>query len=395
MNQSGKRLAVSRATAGFISRGHPWVRPDRFTRGLERLQAGDAVDLVDERGVALASALADPAAEVCARVFHRLPGKKFNAAAAIQRAWERRAELHAAANSAQTTCYRVVHGEADYLPGLRVERYADVMVVVVLAECLAPHLDAVCRALLMCLPTAIIVVRDHRNDLRVRETASWRWLPDGTKGELDAQAMVVGQELGVPVAIRPFAGLATGIYVDQRPTRAWLRPHVAGKSVLNLFAYTGLFSTSLLHAGAASALDVDLSAPALAQATENAQLAGVASRHRTEHGECRKVLTALDQTFDRIIIDPPTSAQGEGGWILRRDYPEVLRLAWAKLAPGGLLLACCNTLHGKTFGVAEALSAACPGGQPVPTPGLGDDIPQVKGFPEGRPYQLAAVVRTG
>ena len=395
MNQSGKRLAVSRATAGFISRGHPWVRPDRFTRGLERLQAGDAVDLVDERGVALASALADPAAEVCARVFHRLPGKKFDAAAAIQRAWERRAELHAAANSGQTSCYRVVHGEADYLPGLRVERYAHVMVVVVLAECLAPHLDAVCRALLTCLPTATIVVRDHCDDLRVRETASWRWLPDGTKGELAAQAMIVGNELGVPVAIRPFAGLATGIYVDQRQTRAWLRPHVTGKSVLNLFAYTGLFSTSLLHAGAASALDVDLSAPALAQATENAQLAGVAQRHRTEHGECRKVLTALDQTFDRIIVDPPTSAQGEGGWILRRDYPEVLRLAWAKLAPGGLLLACCNTLHGKTFGVAEALSAACPGGQPVPTPGLGDDIPQVKGFPEGRPYQLAAVVRPG
>ena len=393
MTQPGKRLAVSRATAGFISRGHPWVRPDRFTRGLERLHAGDAVDLVDERGVALASALADPAAEVCARVFHRLPGKKFDAAAAIQRAWERRADLHAAAQSGQTTCYRVVHGEADYLPGLRVERYADVMVVVVLAECLTPHLDALCRALLGCLPTATVVVRDHRDDLRVRETASWRWLPDGKKEVLDPQAMVIGHELGVPVAIRPYAGLATGIYVDQRPTRAWLRPQVAGKSVLNLFAYTGLFSTSLLHAGATSALDVDLSAPALAQAAENAQLAGVASRHRTEHGECRKVLTALDQTFDRIIVDPPTSAQGEGGWILRRDYPEVLRLAWAKLAPGGMLLACCNTLHGKTLGVAEALAAACPDGRSIPTPALGDDVPQMKGFPEGRPYQLAAVVR--
>ena len=393
MTLPGKRLAVSRATAGFISRGHPWVRPDRFTRGLERLQAGDAVDLVDERGVALASALADPAAEVCARVFHRLPGKKFDAAAAIQRAWERRAELHAAAESGQTTCYRVVHGEADYLPGLRVERYAEVMVVVVLAACLTPHLDAVCRALLTCLPTATIVVRDHRDDLRVRETASWRWLPDGNKGELDAQVIVVGHELGVPVAIRPFAGLATGIYVDQRPTRAWLRPQVTGKSVLNLFAYTGLFSTSLLQAGASSAVDVDLSAPSLAQAKENAQLAGVADRHRTEHGECRKVLSALEQTFDRIIVDPPTSAQGEGGWILRRDYPEVLRLAWARLAPGGMLLACCNTVHGKTFGVAEALAAACPEGRSIPTPALGDDVPQLKGFPEGRPYQLAAVVR--
>jgi 23S rRNA (cytosine1962-C5)-methyltransferase len=386
-------LAVSRATAGFIARGHPWVRPDRFTRGLERLRAGDAVDLVDERGVALASALADPAAEVCARVFHRLPGKKFAAAEAIQRAWERRAELHAAAAAGHTTCYRVVHGEADFLPGLRVERYADILVVVLLADCLTPHIDAICRALSACLATATIVVRDHRDDLRVRETASWQWLPEGTRGALDPTAMVVGHELGVPLAVRPFAGLATGIYVDQRPTRAWLRPQAAGKRVLNLFAYTGLFSTSLLQAGAATALDIDLSAPALAQAKENAELAGVASRHRTEHGECRKVLSALPENFDCIIVDPPTSAQGEGGWILRRDYPEVLRLAWAKVAPGGMLLACCNTLHGKTFAVAEALAAAAPGGRPLTTPQLGEDVPQLKGFPEGRPYQLAAVVR--
>lgn len=386
-------LSVSRATAGFIARGHPWVRPDRFTRGLERLRAGDTVNLVDERGIALASALADPTAEVCARVFHRLPGKKFSPGEAIQRAWERRAELHAAAAAGHTTCYRVVHGEADFLPGLRVERYADVLVVVLLAECLTPHVEAICRALLGCLPSATIVVRDHRDDLRVRETASWRWLPDGSRGLLDPTAMVVGHELGVPVAVRPFAGLATGIYVDQRPTRAWLRPQAVGKRVLNLFAYTGLFSTSLLQAGAISAVDVDLSAPALAQATENAQLAGVASRHRTDHGECRKVLSAMGAEFDCIIVDPPTSAQGEGGWILRRDYPDVLRLAWAKLAPGGMLVACCNTLHGKTFGVGEALAAACPGGRAVATPALGEDVPQVKGFPEGRPYQLAAVVR--
>lgn len=391
---AARTLTVSRATAGFIARGHPWVRPDRFTRGLERLRPGDAVDLVDDRGMALASALADPAAEVCARVFHRLPGKKFDPAAAIQRAWERRAALAAQAADAATTCYRVVHGEADFIPGLRVERYGDVIVAVLLAECLVPHLDALCRALQACLPGATVVVRDHRDDLRVRETASWRWNSDGTRGKLDPEATVTAHELGVPLLVRPFAGLATGVYVDQRATRQWLRPQASGKRVMNLFAYTGLFSTSLLQAGAAAALDVDLSAPALAQASDNARLAGVADRHRTQHGECRKILSALTETFDLIIVDPPTSAQGEGGWILRRDYPEVLSLAWAKLAPGGLLLAACNTLHGKPFALAEALTAACPGGRSVPTPALGEDLPQLKGFPEGRPFQLAAVIKS-
>ena len=388
MKQQGATLQVSRATAGFLTRGHPWVRPDRYTRGLERLRAGDAVTLVDEQGHRLASALADPAAEICARVYHRLPDKAFDPAAAVTRAWERRAALHA---DPGTDCYRVVHGEADFLPGLRVERYADVLVVIVLADAISPHLEAICTALARLQPGATIVVRDHRDDLRRQATATRRW----PHGSVDPEGRVVGHEFGVPVAIRPFAGLATGIYVDQRGTRAWLRPHAAGKRVLNLFAYTGLFSVSLLQAGAASALDVDLSAPALAVASDNARLAGVADRHRTQQGECRKVLAGLQETFDLVIVDPPTSAQGDGGWILRRDYPEVLTAAWALMAPGGLLIACCNTLHGKPYRLGEAVTAACPGGREVPAASLAKDVPLLKGFPEGRPWQQVAFRRPG
>ena len=392
--QPTARLTVSRATAGFLDRGHPWVRPDRFTKGLERLTAGQSVTLVDERGKGLASALADPGAEVCARVFHRQPDKAFDPQAAVERAWLRRAALH---TDPTTTCYRVVHGEADFLPGLRVERYGDVLVAVVLADCLMPHLDGVCLALSGLLPGATVVVRDHRDDVRRSAVSSWRWQAAGGQGALDAEAVITAHELGVPLAVRPFAGLATGIYVDQRATRAWLRPQARGARVLNLFAYTGLFSVSLLHAGAAAALDVDLSAPALAQARDNAALAGVAERHRTITGECRAVLAGLPagELSDVVIVDPPTSAQGEGGWILRRDYPEVLGLAWARTAPGGLLVACCNTLHGKPFALRDALRDACPGGQPVATPEPGIDVPLASGFPEGRPWQLAAVRRAG
>lgn len=400
MRQAGHRLSgrptlqVSRATAGFLDRGHPWVRPDRFTVGLEHLQAGQTVTLVDERGKGLATALADPAAEVCARVFHRMPDKAFDPAAAIGRAWERRAALH---GDPATTCYRVVHGEADFLPGLRVERYADVLVVLVLADCIAPHIDALCGALAQRLAGARIVVRDHRADIRREEVRARLW---NSTAILDPEESVIGHELGVPVAVRPFAGLATGIYVDQRATRTWLRPQATGKRVLNLFAYTGLFSTCLLEAGGARALDVDLSAPSLGIAGENARLAGVADRHAIAQGECRTVLGKMTDEFDVVIVDPPTSAQGAGtgdkaGWILRRDYPEVLELAWARTAPGGLLVACCNTLHGKPFALAQAVAATCPGGRTVATPGPAEDVPMATGFPEGRPWQLVAVRKTG
>jgi 23S rRNA (cytosine1962-C5)-methyltransferase len=372
------------------------VRPDRFTRGLEGLRAGEAVTLVDEDGRDYGTALADPEAEVCARVFHRKAGAVFDPAAAIVRAWERRASLHA---DPDTDCYRLVHGEADFLPGLRVERYASVLVVVALAPCIVPSLDAVCAALHGLRPEATIVVREHLDDLRRAEVATRLWRPEGSSavGVPDADTVVIGKELGCRYPLRPCAGLATGLYVDQRATRAWLRPLAKGKRVLNLFAYTGAFSVSLLAAGAAAATDVDLSAPALARAVEAAALNEVAERHRAVTADCRKFLAASRDDFDLVIIDPPTAAQGGDGWVARRDYPDLLRLAWARLAPGGLLVACVNTVGGKSFALDEALAqAARQAGvrmAPVVAPGPAVDVPQLKGFPEGRPFRLAAARR--
>jgi len=385
-----RTLKVSRATAGFIARGHPWVRPDRFTVGLDGLAVGEPVTLVDERHVALAAALADPAAEVCARVYARRPDAAFAPGAAFAAAWERRAGFHA---DPDTDCYRVVHGEADGLPGLRVERYADVLVVLVLADCAAPAVDAVCAAAARALPRARIVVRDHRDDLRVRDVATR--LHGGA--EVDPEATVIGREFGLGYPLRPFAGLATGLYVDQRATRRWLRARCGGARVLNLFAYTGAFSLALLAAGAAQATDVDLSAPALTRGREAADLAGFANRYRQEHADCLEWLAASTATFDLIISDPPTAAQGGGGWIARRDYPRLFALALPRLAPGGMLVAASNTMGGKPLALDDlAREASAALGLPLRTeraPELDGDIPQLAGFPEGRPYRLATVRR--
>jgi 23S rRNA (cytosine1962-C5)-methyltransferase len=385
-----RTLTVSRTTARFLNDGHPWVRPDRFTRGLELLQPGEPVTLIDESGKRLASALADPANEICARVYHRRPDRPFVPGLALTRAWDKRAALHA---DPQTNCYRVVHGEADFLPGLRVERYANVFVVLVLADCAAPYADEVCRSLQRRVPDAVVVRRDHRSDLRREDVSTRRY----GGGDLDPETIVIGKELGVAYPLRPFGGLATGIYVDQRATRAWLMPQAAGKRVLNLFAYTGAFSLALLQAGAALAVDVDLAAPALARAAEAAALNGVAERHAIHQGDCRTYLATAEQTFDLIICDPPTAAQGGDGWILRRDYPEVLRVAVGRLAPGGLLVACCNTLGGKPFPLGEAVNEAAYSAavaiSEAPIPAVGEDIPLLGGFPEGRPYRLVAARR--
>lgn len=371
-------LGIGRESAGFVQRGHPWIRPDRFTRGLERLRPGEPVRLLDEHGRVVATALADPADAVCARV---VP-EGWDPAAAARTAWQRRAALHA---DPATDCYRVVHGEADALPGLRVERLGACLNVIVTASCILPHLDAVLGALAKLLPGARVIVHEHLTDLRRSGVRSRAW-PDGA---VDPELVVEGRELGVTYALRPASGLASGLYVDQRATRAWLRRRAANLRVLNLFAYTGAFSLSLLAAGAASATDVDLSQPALERAVETAARNHL-SGHRTVRRDARSFLAGDDQTYDRVIIDPPTSAQGGEGWVARRDYPELLALAWKRVAPGGLLLAVSNAV-GKPFPLREALRAACPGGKPVDGPDLGEDIPQLPGFPEGRPFRLAAM----
>ncbi len=379
-------LGVSRATARFIVEGHPWVRPDRFTRGLEAFRSGDVATLVTEDGTRLASALIDPGAEVCARVFHRRPDLAFRPEDALERAVERRAALLA---DPATDCFRLVHGEADHLPGLRVEHLGSTLVVLVLAACATPWLDRVVAWLAARFPASVVVIRDHRDDLRREDVASRR--ADGAP--LDPEAIVPGRELGLVYPLRPYAGLATGIYVDQRETRRWLQQHASGTRVLNLFAYTGAFSLAMLAAGARHAVDVDLAGPALKRAEEAARLNGLADRHTAIKADCARWLASSTDHFDIIIVDPPTAAMGGDGWVLRRDYPQVLTLAARRLAPGGLLVACCNTLGGKPFPLGETVAAAAREAAiklaPVDPPALGADIPQLKGFPEGRPYRIA------
>jgi 23S rRNA (cytosine1962-C5)-methyltransferase len=380
-----KRLTVGRESAGFVSRGHPWIRPDRFTRGLDRLRPGELCELADEHGRTIALALAEPGAAVCARVVARA-GAAWDPAAAAHAAWERRAALHA---DPDTDCWRVVHGEADALPGLRVERFGRCLSATITAACILPWLDRILAALAERLPDARIVVHEHLADLRRAGVQTRAW----PRGAIDPAAIHPGRELGVDYPLRPEAGIAAGLYVDQRANRAWLRPRCANARVLNLFAYTGAFSLSLLAGGAAEAVDVDLSQPALARAAETATLNRLAG-HRIVRADARTFCREEHGRFGIVVIDPPTSAQGGDGWVARRDWPGLLALAWPLVAPGGLLLASSNTV-GRPFPLRETLAAACPGGRPLATPRFAVDVPQLAGFPEGAPFRAAAMERPG
>src|SRR5262249_21744218 len=152
-------------------------------------------------------------------------------------------------------------------------------------------------------------------------------------------------ELGIPFEVHLLGGLNVGLFCDMREHRRNLGRFVAGRRVLNTFAYTGAISVAAARAGASAVTSVDLSSGVLAWARENFRLSGFSDgdpRFRFEVSDVRRFLTrARDrgETYDTIILDPPTvSAARASQWSMKKDYPELIALATTLLPPGGGIL---------------------------------------------------------
>jgi len=154
-------------------------------------------------------------------------------------------------------------------------------------------------------------------------------------------------EEGLVFRIRPAEGLAVGLYLDMRDTRAYVRAHAHGTTLLNCFAYTGGFAVAARAGGAASAVNVDLSKRALAWAAENATLNTQAPlQAESLPGDVFSWLRRLERagrTFSTVVLDPPAFARGPcGPFSAARDTPGLVAQAARVVEPGGVLLACCN-----------------------------------------------------
>lgn len=384
------RLRVSRATARFLRGGHPWVLPDRQTGSTRGLRPGQLVDLVGPDGAPLGRALADPGARVVARRVADA-GEDFDPLARALTALERRRELLDANDS---DALRLLHGEADGLPGLHVDRLGTALVSVRRAACADAFTDAVVPALLQALDLDEWWDKTHHDDLR-RGQVTGR----ARRGALveDDERVVV--EDGLRYHVRPFAGLATGIYPDQRENRRRLRQAGPFRNALNLFAYTGAFSVSVARDGAEQVTDADTSASSLRIARRNHTLNGLdPSCHHTSRADARSYLEGRSSAdFDLIVIDPPTASRGSRGWSARRGYDTLLDAALRRLLPGGTLLACLNDRSARSGHidtlVRDAAGRAGRRLHHLRPAGPAPDFPVLAPFPEGTMFQgVLAVV---
>jgi 23S rRNA (cytosine1962-C5)-methyltransferase len=233
------------------------------------------------------------------------------------------------------TAYRLVHFDADDLPGLAIDRFVDVVVV---------HADSVSildvslepiRETLADYRAAFAKIRPRRGDGESRQL----WGPS-----IDRIEVI---EDGARYEVRPNAGLNVGLFLDMREVRGWLRHVSHAKSVLNLFAYTCSFGVSAMLGGATRVLNLDLSKSFLAWGRANYLLNGLDANPRDfVYGEAFDWLGRFarrSEQFDLVIVDPPSfSSSRTGTFSVERDYQRLAHAAARATAPGGILLAATN-----------------------------------------------------
>ncbi|HEY9766417.1 MAG TPA: class I SAM-dependent rRNA methyltransferase, partial [Chroococcales cyanobacterium] len=234
--------------------------------------------------------------------------------------------------------YRLVHAEADGLPGLIVDRYGDYLVVQVLALGIEKHLGTITRALAELTGVKGIY---ERSDVPVRKLEG---LPERTGvlfGEAPPEEVVIS-EGPYKIAVDLYGGQKTGFFLDQRRNRLLLGSLAAGKTVLNCFSYSGGFSVAAGMGGAESVLSIDISAEAIKWGERNAQLNGLEKKHTSMVANAFDALPAFEREgrkFDLVILDPPAFTKSKDslpGAI--RGYKEINLRAMRLLNPGGLLV---------------------------------------------------------
>jgi 23S rRNA (cytosine1962-C5)-methyltransferase len=395
-------FVVGPETQRMLELGHPWVIEDRYTKRWPQGSRGDLVALRDEENRLLATALLDPGERVVARVLDFGPMKLTQEwlRQRVAEAWRLRRQV---IDLQETTAYRLINGEGDGLPGLTVDRYGDFLLVQLYAESWRRHLPLVAQVLEQEFQPLGIYEKRRPQNTRELQGA----IPGKKYSRLLAGQGREGRfsvlENGLNFLVDLEEGLHVGLFLDQRENRRDLMKRVAGKAVLNLFAYTGAFSVAAACAGAGRVTSVDTSAPYLNWAEENFAANRLnPRRHEFIVDDCLEALRALRQQgrrFDVVLMDPPSfSTTKKSRFTTRGGTSDLVAAVLPVLEPGGLLLASSN--HQKVD-IADYLKelrrGALQEGQGLRVTriaGQGEDFPFSTSFPEGRYLKYVAAVPT-
>jgi len=321
--------------------GHPWIFRGEVDRIQGEYEPGDIVTVVDSRGLFLGKGYINPRSQIIVRLMtrHDEPVDAAFIQRRIERAWNYRKRL-----LPDTTACRVVFGEADFLPGLIVDKFGEILVVQTLALGIDRWLPVIVDALDRLIePRGIF----ERNDVPVRELEGLRQHKGYLRGQFDPRLII--EENGLKMMVDVENGQKTGYFLDQRDNRRAVRPYAPGARVLDCFCNVGGFALNAAAAGAREVIAVDASAEAIAAARANAELNGLADKLSFMEGNAFDILRQLEsagERFDLIILDPPAFAKNKAaleGAV--RGYKEINLRALHMIPEGGFLVTCSCSYH--------------------------------------------------
>jgi 23S rRNA (cytosine1962-C5)-methyltransferase len=347
------RLRITAAAESAVRSGHPWVFSDSILESNRAGQTGELAVIYDRKDCFLAVGLFDPDSPIRVRILHAGKPQTIDRAwwqARLEQALARRRDLF----DAQTTGYRLIHGESDGWPGLVLDRYDTTLVLKLYTAAWLPWLDDTLALLRENVLGERIVLRLSRNIQSVAEKQFQQC--DGKvifsqRAEPEFGAPIIFQESGLRFEADVLRGQKTGFFLDQRENRREVETLAQGRRVLNAFSFSGGFSVYAARGGATAVTDLDISAHALAAAQRNFALnknfPGVAAcRHNTAQGDVFEWLAASAAKFDLVVLDPPSFArrvtEREGAL---RAYERLATLGIARLALNGILVAGSCSAH--------------------------------------------------
>ena len=345
MNQITTIVTLKKGEGRTLKAGGMWVYDNEIDTILGNFENGDVVAVHDFDGYFMGYGFINTKSKITIRLLSRKKEAVIDEAFMEQRvrdAWNYRKE------TIDTSSCRLIFGEADFLPGLVIDKFSDVLVVESLAMGIDKWKLTIVEALKKVLAEDGIKIRGvyERSDAKVRLQEGMERYKGFIGEPFDTKVEI--EENGVKYMVDVEDGQKTGFFLDQKNNRAAIHRFCKGKKVLDCFTHTGSFALNAGIAGAASVLGVDASQLAVDQATENARLNHMEDRVRFQCADVFELLPELEaakESFDVVILDPPAFTKSRNSIKNAvKGYREI-NLRGLKLVRDGGYLVTCSCSH--------------------------------------------------
>ncbi len=338
-------VTLKKGQGRTLKSGGLWVYDNEIDHITGAFEDGDMVSVLDFDGYFLGYGFLNTRSKITVRILSRHKDHPVTEDLIRQRlrdAWAYRKEV------IDTSCCRIVFGEADFLPGITIDKFSDVLVVESLALGIDRWKPFILSALTDILKNDGIVIRGiyERSDAKVRLQEGMERYKGFIGPAFDTNVKII--ENGVIYMVDVKDGQKTGFFLDQKQNRASIHRFCKGKKVLDCFTHTGSFALNAGIAGAASVLGVDASETAIQYARENARLNHLEDTVHFRSADVFDLLPALEaagERFDVVILDPPAFTKSRSS--IRsavRGYREI-NLRGCRLVKNGGFLVTCSCSH--------------------------------------------------